>query len=705
MQSLKIVIVEDSPSDADLIQRELRRAGISFSSCVVDTRPQFEKALREFQPDVVLSDHSMPAFNSIEAFQYLQEFQKDSDSVIPFILVSGEVSEEFAVQCIKAGIDDYVLKDRLKRLPLSIENALQKSRIESERKKYLREIILKEALMTEAGHMARLGSWQADLLTGKHTWSDETYCIYGYEKGKVEPSFDAIFALVHPDDLEFLGQYHEEALRNRNDGETEFRIIDKHGKLKYLTSKLHIHRDEKGKPLRITGFNLDITERKIAVLRLQRSRLEYKSLFDQNPDAVFSMDVTGMFTNVNNAVVELTGLSRDELYNMDFRSLADPDDLSKVKHHFFSALGRQSQRFDARITDRQGEIHVLDITFMPIVVDDEIIGVHGLAKDITWKKDLESMLEQAYRFARIGGWQLTLRNMKMTWTEITREIHEVGPAFEPDMETAIAFYKEGANRNTMREAMEKCIAYGRPYDLELLIVTAAGNERWVRATGEAEFKNGSCVRLFGTFQDVHGRKTAGETLKQAYREKIDILESIGDGFFAVDRNWIVTYWNNIAEKMLEMPRAEIIGNNLWENFTAAVDQAFFRECHKAMAQNIRVHFEEFYAPLSIWLDVNVYPSANGLAIYFRNVTDQKKQILKIEKQNEQLKEIAHIQSHEVRAPLARILGLVNLLQEEELEPTKEIPSLLKEIGSSANELDSLIRKIVRKTEQMGEKAE
>ncbi len=703
MRHLKIVIIEDSPFDADLIERELLKAGISFTTRLVDTKAEFQKCLSTFQPDIILSDHSMPRFNSIEAFRYLQEFQKDSDTVIPFILVTGEVSEEFAVQCIKAGVDDYILKDRLKRLPLSIESALEKSRIEGERKKYLREIILKEGLMTEAGHLAQLGSWQADLVTGKHTWSDETFCLYGYTKGEIEPGLEAFFALVHPDDLEFLGRYHEEALKNSNDGEMEFRIIDKTGKLKYISCKLHIHRDAQGRPQRITGFNLDITERKKTELRLKKSTQEYKSLFDQNPDAVFSMDVAGAFTNVNQAVLELTGLSREELFGRNFRSLADPDDRDRITGHFHSALERRPQRFEAKFIDCHGQPHVLDVTYMPVVANDAIIGVHGLAKDITARKDLENRLDQAYRFARIGGWESNLIAKKISWTAITREIHEVAPDFEPDMQTSVQFYKEGKNHDIIRNAVEKCVQSGTPYDLELKIITGKGNERWVRATGEAERKNGVTLRLFGTFQDIDDRKRAEETLNEAYREKINILESIGDGFFAVDKNWMVTYWNNIAQKMLGKAREDIIGKKLWDVYPNAVSGAFYDEYQKAMEGNSPNHFEEFYAPLKIWLEVNVYPSATGLSIYFKNITEQKKHIRKIKIQNEQLKEIAYIQSHEVRAPLARIMGLVALLQEEGPDAQKEMHRVLTDIANSAKELDGLIRKIVKKTEQVGYK--
>ncbi len=155
---LKILILEDSPDDVELIERELKRGGIIFHSSIVDEKHDFIRALHEMKPDVILSDHSLPQFNSIEALKLYQQYHKETNIIVPFILITGSVSEEFAVQCIKAGADDYILKDRLKRLPASIQSALAKTRIERERTKFLNEIISNEAMMREAEQLAHFGS-------------------------------------------------------------------------------------------------------------------------------------------------------------------------------------------------------------------------------------------------------------------------------------------------------------------------------------------------------------------------------------------------------------------------------------------------------------------------------------------------------------------------------------------------------------------
>ncbi len=123
-------MLEDMEEDAGLVDRALQKEKIAFTRLRVDTEAEFIAALTTFKPDVILSDHSLPQFNSIEALRICQEKKLN----LPFILVTGAVSEEFAVNCLKRGADDYVLKSNLSRLPLAIRYALRHRRQENMRK-------------------------------------------------------------------------------------------------------------------------------------------------------------------------------------------------------------------------------------------------------------------------------------------------------------------------------------------------------------------------------------------------------------------------------------------------------------------------------------------------------------------------------------------------------------------------------------------
>ncbi len=130
-RQLKVLHIEDNPDDAGLVKRELKKSGFDMNLLVVDTREDFIKALDEFKPDLILSDHSLPNFDSMEALKIYSE----KNVSIPFILITGSVSEEFAIRSIKEGADDYILKSNLIRLPSAIKQALKTRQVEAEKLK------------------------------------------------------------------------------------------------------------------------------------------------------------------------------------------------------------------------------------------------------------------------------------------------------------------------------------------------------------------------------------------------------------------------------------------------------------------------------------------------------------------------------------------------------------------------------------------
>jgi two-component system, NarL family, sensor histidine kinase UhpB len=140
-RQLKILHLEDNPYDSELITNELKKGRINFIKRLISTREELEKELVQFQPDIILSDHSLPSFSSKDALKIVNHHGQR----IPFILVAGTVSDEYAVEIMKEGAYDYVLKDRVQRLPASILLAFEKSRMEIENAEYLDALQKSEA--------------------------------------------------------------------------------------------------------------------------------------------------------------------------------------------------------------------------------------------------------------------------------------------------------------------------------------------------------------------------------------------------------------------------------------------------------------------------------------------------------------------------------------------------------------------------------
>jgi signal transduction histidine kinase len=140
MQHLRILINEDTPADADLLEYAIRKAGIDFVSTRVETRAAFLGALQESTPDVIISDYSLPTFDGMQAL----ELAKEHVPFTPFIIATGALNEETAVECLKAGADDYVLKDRMIRIGPAIEAALSKKKALLEKQRAEQRLISSE---------------------------------------------------------------------------------------------------------------------------------------------------------------------------------------------------------------------------------------------------------------------------------------------------------------------------------------------------------------------------------------------------------------------------------------------------------------------------------------------------------------------------------------------------------------------------------
>lgn len=263
---LKILHLEDLPSDAELVRRALVKGKMDFDLLLTDNRDGFLNALDNYKPDIILSDHSLPSFDSIEAITIVKEKQ----ITVPFILITATISEEFAVEVMKEGAWDYILKDRLQRLPNAIKNALEKHRIDTERKKILDHVIANEALYKEAERIARFGTWHSDQRSGRTVMSEGSYRILGYEPNEISPSANFFLQSIYPDDLLEIQKLFSQSAPSPETKDIDFRMKDKYGNTIYVNSQFQIKYDAKGMPASIIGFNQDITKQKEAELKIMQ---------------------------------------------------------------------------------------------------------------------------------------------------------------------------------------------------------------------------------------------------------------------------------------------------------------------------------------------------------------------------------------------------------------------------------------------------
>ncbi|MEO6723550.1 MAG: PAS domain S-box protein [Ferruginibacter sp.] len=256
---LRILMLEDSDYDAEIVSELLKKKQLNFHSKLVMDRESFITALDEFDPDLILSDNSMPQFSATEALEIVNQRTR----YVPFILITGTVSEEFAANIIKLGADDYILKDRLTRLPGAIEAALQKKQSKAAIKLKEAEINFKANLLATVGQAIIATDLEGKIIY----WNNGAEKMYGWTV--IEASGRNI-AEITPS----LQAWEKEdaimkVLQQGNSWSGEFMVTRKDGvNFPVFVTNSPIY-DQEGKLTGIIGVSNDISERKIAERELK----------------------------------------------------------------------------------------------------------------------------------------------------------------------------------------------------------------------------------------------------------------------------------------------------------------------------------------------------------------------------------------------------------------------------------------------------
>jgi PAS domain S-box-containing protein len=249
---INVLHLEDSDLDAEFVKDRLERVGLPIAVERVSDRKSFVMKLKEKRYDLILSDYQVPTFEGLAALDLALEHQPDA----PFIFVSGTMGEELAVETLKRGATDYVLKDRLTRLPAAVERALSEAEERDERRRV--EERLQFAL--EAG---RMGTWDLDLATGFLSCSDTCKAIYGRGPGDAF-TYEDLAETVHEDDRTEWRRSVGEAIARGADLSVEYRIRWPDGATRWVHVRGSCSTDTGGNVTALSGVSFDLTDRKRA---------------------------------------------------------------------------------------------------------------------------------------------------------------------------------------------------------------------------------------------------------------------------------------------------------------------------------------------------------------------------------------------------------------------------------------------------------
>ena len=520
-RTIKILHLEDLPEDAELVGAELKRSGMIFEKLDVDNRRAFINALTDYKPDIIVSDHSLPSFNSFEALEIL----KASGLHIPFILITATISEEFAVTVMKQGASDYVLKDRMQRLAGAIDNALEKFKLEAERQSFLNNVIASEAMLRQAENIACMGSLDIDLVTQARKWSAGMDAILGYEAGGVEQSFQTFLNHVHPGDVDWLKRQIDYAFNNLNVLDVDFRILTPAGELKHVHTRLLISKDANGNAVRANGFIQDITEKKISELKLNAANSQISKLFNTIEEVLFSKDmIKPGLIHISPACVTLYGYTAAELIaDHDlWTNVIHDDDRHIRQENNHSLLRGETVIAQYRIVHKNGDVKWVESKIIPELDENgALIRIDGVTSEITERKKAEIELKESeQRFRELlenSGGMVTVTNDDGAITYISSNIRKIlgydVSAFL-NGKKGVEFFHPDDKEAYQQLFTDIRLNPGQPYTFSNRVSKSNGEWMWIEGTVTNLLHVPSVKGVVTNFSDVSERKNAEAVIAQ-----------------------------------------------------------------------------------------------------------------------------------------------------------------------------------------------
>ncbi|MBW4481063.1 MAG: PAS domain-containing protein [Tildeniella torsiva UHER 1998/13D] len=354
------------------------------------------------------------------------------------------------------------------------------------------------------------------------------------------------------------------------------------------------------------------------------------------------------------------------------------------------------------ITARQRRVWVRCIG-QPVRNDQgKIVAIQGAFQDITAQKQTETFLERSEQRFR----QLADAIPLIVWTAdpqglvdyTSQALRVYTGVFEPKPHLSRTWLTllHADDRAPCLAKWKAAVQTGSPYRFEFRLRRYDGDYRWhlVQAIPIRD-DAGTTVKWYGTATEIHEQKQLEYEARQTADRFNTTLESITDAFFTLDHEWRFTFLNRQAERLIQRQRADLLGNCVWDEFPQAVGSVFQQQFETAAEEAQSVEFREFYPPLDAWFDVRAYPSSEGLAVYFQDVTDRivlEEQL----QQSQRLESVGQLTggiAHDFNNLLTVILGNAELLSEM-LEPDPQLQPLAAMIGSAAQRGADLTQRLL-----------
>ncbi len=539
-ENLKILFLEDNQTDTEIIWRQIKKDKIEFEGELVETREQFIKALKSFSPDIIISDFRLPAFDGMSALKLRNEMAAD----LPFILVTGSINEEVAVECMKAGADDYILKERLSRLGPAIRSAIDRRKIAEEKK------LADKRLFESEEKYRKLVDLTPDAVVvhsdGKLLYANPATLkmlkVNDFDKIKDIP----VLNFIHPDSYESLSarlnriyetgepsDYAEEKMINLKNEELFVEII--------------------GIPIQFMGKKAvqtiirDISERKKFEKKLKDEHNRLRTLIDNISDTIYFFDKEGRKVISNKADYELLGFdSEDKALGKTDMDLFPGE--TGVRYHESNLnvlkTGKPQAYPDEKMSDSKGNTVWLQSTHFPILdQENKVVGLVGIGHNITARKKAELALLKSRRefqhYFESGSIGMSVTGPKMGWIQANDRLClllDYTKKEITDIKWIDLIHDDDKNKNLL---LLKYAEEGKidKYEADTRFIKKDGEIVYVSLAVVVQRNDyGSVDHFLSSYLDISERKKYEEDIEHERLMLRTLIDNIPDPIYVLDRS-------------------------------------------------------------------------------------------------------------------------------------------------------------------------
>ena len=568
-----------------------------------------------------------------------------------------------------------------------------------------------EERLTLAQQASQIGSFDWNLETGVNTWSSELYEMYGIRPEEFGHTQGAWERYLHPDDRDEMVRAVEHSRTSGGSEDREFRIVRPDGEIRWLLGRWRWICDRSGQPVRLTGVNIDITERKRVDDVLRESEARTRAIFESALDALITMDAKGRVQDWNPAAEQMFGYSQSQVVGRSVDELIIPPELQDQERDILSRIsqGERIEHYQTVRRRKDGSQVNVSLSISPLFdVHGRVIGASKIARDITQHKRAERAMAHLAAIVTSSEDAIIskdLKGMVVSWNQAAERLfgyrademigQPVIKLIPPDRHDEEQRILELISRGDMVETYETIRRRKDGTDVHVSLTISPLFDGQGRVMGASKVARDITERV----QHEQALTQSRERLRQALQYQEAIFSNIGEGLYTLNRQGLVVSMNRAAERLFGWSKDELVGGNMHDlTHYKHPDGRPFPAEHCAGSQVLltgvsRTNQEDVFIRRDGSFFEVVYSASpirsgdeiTGLVVVFRDVTEQKRaeealrdrdraltaandelmhQKAGLAEANKELQSFSYSVSHDLRAPLRTIDAYVRIVEED-----------------------------------------